>query len=268
VTTPAPTRVPILMYHEIAARTETRSRLAVRPDSFAAQVRTLHDDGFRTLTAHELASALASEEQRVPERAVVLTFDDGYADFHGQALPLLGEYGFSATVFVTTGWVAGVGVRPATPPLGRMLTWRQIEEASGCGMEFAAHSRTHPQLDRLSEPQLRDELTSSKAELEDRLGAPVTGLAYPFGYSNSKVREAARQLAYGYGCAVSNAMAGTGSDLFALPRLTVAESTTLAVFRQLVRGDNLGRIYLKDHAMTKGWALARRSMETVGRVRR
>ena len=268
MTTPAPVRVPILMYHEIAGRPETRSRLAVRPDSFAAQLRALHDDGFHTLTAHGLASALASGEQRVPERAVVLTFDDGYADFHSQALPLLGEYGFSATVFVTTGWVAGAGVRSATPPLGLMLSWSQIEEASRCGIEFAAHSRTHPQLDRLSEPKLRDELTSSKVELEDRLDAPVTGLAYPFGYSNSNVRKVARQLGYGYGCAVSNAMAGTGSDLFAIPRLTVAESTTVAVFRQLVHGEHLGRIYLKDHAMTKGWAVARRSMETVGRVRR
>jgi peptidoglycan/xylan/chitin deacetylase (PgdA/CDA1 family) len=256
------------MYHEIADRTETRSRLAVRPDSFAGQLRVLHDDGFRTLTAGELAGALASGEPRVPQRAVVLTFDDGYADFYGQALPLLGEYGFSATVFVTTGWVADAGVRPATPPLGPMLTWSQIEEASGRGIEFAAHSRTHPQLDRLSEPKLRDELTSSRLELEDRLGEPVTGLAYPFGYSNSRVREVARQLGYRYGCAVRNAMVGAGSDLFALPRLTVARSTTTAVFRQLVHGDNLGRIYLKDHAMTKGWAVARRSMETVGRVRR
>jgi peptidoglycan/xylan/chitin deacetylase (PgdA/CDA1 family) len=255
------------MYHEVASRTETKSRLAVEPDSFAAQLGSLYDDGFRTLTAHKLASALASGDQRLPDRPVVLTFDDGYADFHSRALPLLERYGFSATVFVTTGWVAEIGSRPATTPLGPMLSWSQIEEASRCGIEFAAHSRTHPQLDRLSEATLREELAASKAELEDRLGAPVTGLAYPFGYSNAKVREVARQLAYGYGCAVHNAMAGAGSDLFALPRLTVARSTPMSVFRQLVRGDNLRRIYLKDHAATKGWAVARRSM-AIGRARR
>ena len=268
MTTPAPARVPILMYHEIADCTETGAASPCVRTPLRRSSAFLHDDGFRTLTAHELATALASGEQRVPEGTVVLTFDDGYADFHSHALPLLGEYGFSATVFVTTGWVADAGVPPASPPLGPMLTWSQIDEACGRGIEFAAHSRTHPQLDRLSELQFRDELTSSKAEVEDRLGATVTGLAYPFGYSNSRVREAARELGYRYGCAVSNAMAGTGSDLFALPRLTVSKSTTMAVFRQLVHGDNLGRIYLKDRAMTKGWAVARRSMETVGRVRR
>jgi peptidoglycan/xylan/chitin deacetylase (PgdA/CDA1 family) len=268
MTTSVPSRVPILMYHEIATRTETKSRLAVDPASFAEQLGSLYEGGFHALTAREVASSLASEEPRLPERPVVITFDDGYADFHSRALPLLVEYGFAATVFVTTGWVAEIGGRPGTAPPGRMLSWSQIEEASGCGIEFAAHSHTHPQFDRLSEPTLQKELTDSKVELEDRLGVPVTGLAYPFGYSNNRVREVARQLAYGYGCAVRNAMAIAGSDLFALPRLTVARSTTLSVFRQLVQGNNLRRIYLKDHAMTKGWAVARRSMETVGRARK
>ena len=107
----------------------------------------------------------------------------------------------------------------------------------------------------------------SKLELEEHVGA-VSGLAYPFGYSNKKVREVARQLAYGYGCAVRNDTAGVGSDLFALPRLTVARSTSMSVFRQLVHGDNLRRIYLKDRALTKGWAVARRSLATVGRASR
>jgi peptidoglycan/xylan/chitin deacetylase (PgdA/CDA1 family) len=268
VTLPIAPRVPILMYHEIADRTDTKSRLAVEPASFAAQIGSLHDAGFHSLNACELASILASGERRLPERPVVLTFDDGYADFHARALPLLERYGFSATVFVTTGWVAEVGAPSAATPPGIMLSWRQIEEASAYGIEFAAHSHTHPQFDRLSEPMLQEELTRSKLEIEDRLGTPVTGLAYPFGYFNTAVQEVARRLAYGYGCAVRNAMADGGSDLFALPRLTVARSTTITAFRQLVRGDNLRRIYLKDHAMTKGWAVARRSMETVGRTRR
>jgi peptidoglycan/xylan/chitin deacetylase (PgdA/CDA1 family) len=184
-------------------------------------------------------------------------------------LPLLEGYGFSATVFVTTGWVADdVRGRSGTPAIGPMMNWSQIAEASRCGIEIAAHSRTHPQLDRLPEPAMREELATSKSELEDRLGIPVNGVAYPFGYSNAKVRDMARLTAYGYGCAVRNTMARAGCDLFALPRLTVARSTTMSVFRQLVTGSNLRRTYLKDHAMTKGWAVARRSMATVERARR
>jgi peptidoglycan/xylan/chitin deacetylase (PgdA/CDA1 family) len=264
MTSPHP-GIPILMYHEIAPDTETKSNLAVAPDAFAAQLDVLRDEGFETLTAHQLARGLASLDQWAPEKPVVLTFDDGFADFHSRALPLLAERGFTATVFVTTGWVAGAAGRPSASPLGRMLSWGQIEEASRRGIEFAAHSQTHPQLDRLAEPALRQELSVSKLELEDHVGA-VSGLAYPFGYSNKRVRDVARQLAYEYGCAVRNGMAGSSSDLFALPRLTVARSTSMSVFRQLVRGDNLRRIYLKDHALTKGWAVARRSLATVGRA--
>lgn len=261
-------RVPVLMYHEIAPRAETDSSLAVEPSSFAAQLRALHDGGFRTLTARELARAFTVGDEQLPDRPVVLTFDDGYADFHSRALPLLEQHGFSATVFVTTGWIADGGGEPAAAPLGPMLSWEQIEESSTCGIEFAAHSRTHAQLDRLSEPALREELWASKTELEDRLGAPVTGLAYPFGYSNATVRQFARRLGYGYGCAVRNAMAAGAADLFALPRLTVARSTTMSAFQQLVRGDRLRRIYLKERALTKGWAVARRSMAAIERTRR
>jgi len=81
--------VPVLMYHEIASATDTASRLAVPPDAFAAQLSYLHDHGFTPLTAGRLAAALASEGQGLPARPIVLTFDDGFADFHASALPLL-----------------------------------------------------------------------------------------------------------------------------------------------------------------------------------
>ena len=99
---PAKVRVPILMYHEIATREDTTSRLAVSPSSFAAQLKHLHEAGFTTLTVSGLVSALADDPARLPERPVVITFDDGFADFHSEALPLLRHYDFTATVFVTT----------------------------------------------------------------------------------------------------------------------------------------------------------------------
>lgn len=95
--------VPILMYHEIASPAETESNLSVSPDQFAAQLQYLHDAGYQTPTFTEAAAALAGGPGSLPSRSVVLTFDDGYADFHSQALPLLEKFGFTATVFVTTG---------------------------------------------------------------------------------------------------------------------------------------------------------------------
>lgn len=251
------------MYHEIAARHETSSRLAVSPDSFAAQLRHLKEAGFTTLTVSGLASALAGDPVRLPERPVLITFDDGFADFHREALPLLETYGFTATVFVTTGWIADAGAHAAGRRPGAMLSWSQIREAAAAGIEIGAHSHRHPQLDQISSDRLRDELTTSKALLEDGLGAAVPALAYPFGYSSARVRRVARETGYAHACAVSNARLGAGWDPFALPRLTIRQSTRLGTFDQIVHGQNESVIFLKDRVLTKGYAVVRRARAVV-----
>ncbi len=261
-----PHQVPILMYHEIAARTNTTSRLAVAPSTFAEQLTFLHDEGYRTLTAADLWQALSSPDHELPDNPVVLTFDDGYEDFHSQALPVLTRFGFTATVFTTTGWIQDAGRPPTVPRPGRMLSWSQVVEVADSGIEVAAHSHQHPKLDQIPPDQLREELTVSRAQLEDKLGSPVPGLAYPFGYSNAKVREAARGVGYTYACAVRNELLNEASDPMALPRLTVRQSTSMRTFSELVRGTNIGRIFLKDRALTKGWAVVRRSMAALPRV--
>ncbi len=259
--------VSILMYHEIAPRSETASRLAVSPEAWSAQLAFLADEGYQTVTAAELSAVFAGRGQ-LPDRSVVLTFDDGYADFHSRAMPLLDRYGFRATVFVTTGWVEDAGPLRSGHRPGKMLSWSQIAEAAQAGMEVAAHSHSHPKLDQLPHEALREELYASKAQLEDKLGSDVGGLAYPFGYSSAKVRQMAQDLGHDYACAVSNVVARNGSNAMALPRLTIRRSTGMLEFGQIVRGSGLRRIFLKDRMMTKGWAMVRRTRAAVGGMSR
>jgi len=263
----APPYVPILMYHEIATAADTKSHLAVPPDNFAAQLEYLHGAGYQTITFTAAARALAGAGQ-LPERAVVLTFDDGYADFHREALPLLDKYGFTATVFVTTGWIDDAGKYAAGPALGPMLSWSQIRELAAAGVEIGAHSHGHPQLDQIPARQLRDELNTPKDLLEEGIGAPVPSVAYPFGYSNAGVRQAVRAAGYQHACAVANATARPGADEFAVPRLTVRASTRPQTFERVVRGGQESTIYLKDHALTKGYALVRRTKAVIGGISR
>jgi peptidoglycan/xylan/chitin deacetylase (PgdA/CDA1 family) len=248
--------VPTLMYHEIAAAPRTTSRLAVAPEAFAAQLAYLDHHGFTTLTAGRLATALSGQETQSPERSVVLTFDDGFADFHETALPLLQRYGFTATVFVTTGWIRDARQRAGSPP-GRMLSWSQLAEAASAGIEIGAHSYQHPQLDQLGRHMLLGELADSKAALEDGLGMAVPGLAYPFGYSNASVRMAARDLGYSYACAVGNRHPGQEPDIFALPRLTIGRQTRLSAFGKIADCRILPLIYFRQRSLTKAWAAAR-----------
>jgi peptidoglycan/xylan/chitin deacetylase (PgdA/CDA1 family) len=255
VTAVSPARVPVLMYHEIAEVSEAGSRLAVSPAAFAAQLGYLRSAGFTAITASELSAGLAGDLGKLPDRPVVLTFDDGYADFHGRAMPLLDQYGCTATLFVTTGWVQDADMRLADP--GRMLNATQITEAAGAGVEIGAHTRRHPQLDQLPQRLVREELHASKQWLESKLGLPVPGLAYPFGYSSAKVREVAREAGYGYACGVGHRMASPASDLLELPRLTVRQATTMPAFRRLVDGHTTMRL-LEDRALTASWAGVRR----------
>jgi peptidoglycan/xylan/chitin deacetylase (PgdA/CDA1 family) len=254
--------VPILMYHQIAQRAETNSRLAVSPDAWAEQLAYLQGQGYKTITVADLSVVLSGRGE-LPDRAVVLTFDDGYEDFHRRALPFLDRYGFTATLFVTTGWIQDAGHLSAGRRPGQMLSWTQIREAAEAGIEIAAHGRLHLQLDQLPRKLLREELYTSRTQLEDKLGSPVTGLAYPFGYSNMKVRQVARDLGHDYACEVGNTMMRKDLDLLVLPRLTINRATSMVAFQQVVHGVNLQTIYFKDRILTKGWAIARRARAAV-----
>jgi peptidoglycan/xylan/chitin deacetylase (PgdA/CDA1 family) len=253
----APLRVPVLMYHEIADITATSSRFAVTPDAFAEQVAYLHDAGFTSVTAGALAEILAGGAGSLPERPVVLTFDDGYGDFYSQALPLLKQYGHTATVFQTTEWV---GVEHTKK---RMMNWQEIAEAAEAGIEIGAHTITHPQLDQLPEKELREELSGSKSLLEDRLGMAVPGLAYPYGYSSNRVRQVAREIGYAYAYAVDNAMTTSGADQFTLPRLTVKRTTTIESFRKMVNGHDTLTLR-RDRALTGAFSVVRRARAGLG----
>ncbi|XVQ13024.1 polysaccharide deacetylase family protein [Spirillospora sp. CA-255316] len=259
--------VPVLMYHSISDRPpRATAGLAVRPAAFADQMALLADEGFTPVSFSALAGGAAGVR-----RPIVITFDDGYADFHGAALPVLERHGFPATVFVTTGWLADAGPDAAGRPLAAMMAWPQVRESAASGIEIGAHSHGHPQLDQLPDAALADELARSRGLLEDRLGAAVTTMAYPYGYSSARVRRAVRTAGYGAACAVANRLAplppAAGGTL-AVPRLTVRASTTLATFARIADGTRIPLIFLGDRALTKGYAAVRRTRYGLRRVSR
>ncbi|WP_218001894.1 polysaccharide deacetylase family protein [Microtetraspora malaysiensis] len=254
------TRVPILMYHSVTDRPTPETRpLAVRPGDFADQLGYLRETGFTPLTVADLVASLHRTGPELPDRPVVITFDDGYADFHEEALPVLDRTGFPATLFLTSGWVADAGADAAGRPLDRTLSWGQAREAAEHGVEIAGHSHSHPQLDQIGDHELRQELRRNKGVIEDRLGRPVTTMAYPYGYSSARVRREVRRAGYWAACAVGNAVAADRHDELAIPRLTVSGGTTMARFALAVEGRGVPLIYLKERTLTKGYAVLRRT---------
>jgi peptidoglycan/xylan/chitin deacetylase (PgdA/CDA1 family) len=259
--------VPVLMYHSVRADAPPATRrLSVHPTAFAQQLDTLAENGCTTVTFAALGEALRTGRP-LAERSVVLTFDDGYADFHEQALPLLDRHGFTATVFVTTGWLDDAGEDAAGCPLDRMLSWGQVRECAQAGIEIGAHSHSHAQLDQVPVWELREELRRSKDLLQTRTGGEVTTLAYPFGYSSRRVREEVAASGYRTAAAVANALPDPGADLMAVPRLTVRRSTRLEAFARVSRGNAVARTYAVDRALTQGYAVVRRARYAWNRVR-
>jgi peptidoglycan/xylan/chitin deacetylase (PgdA/CDA1 family) len=228
--------VPMLMYHSIAIGSARRfRRFVVDPGEFAAQMDYLGAAGYRPVTAADLIARWASGRP-LPTRPVVLTFDDAYADFGSAALPVLRQHDFPATLFVPTAfagsharWNKGAGEADRA-----ILSWCALRDIATEGIEVAAHSHTHPQLDRLPPEVLSDEINRSRYLAEDNLSVAVQGFAYPYGYWNHAVRATVATAGFRYGCMVGNLMTAPGDDVLTLPRLTVNAGIGVTGFARLL----------------------------------
>ncbi len=173
----------ILFYHRVS---DDRDLLAVTPETFRRQMDMLADEGFAVLDL--MAAWEGLRTGGLPQRALVLNFDDGYLDFAIQAWPVLREYGFPATVFIAPGLVDGTARMSWYDEQPPLLSWEDIAALQREGVRFEPHTVTHPNLGELDDAAARREIVESKAVVEERLG--VTGLAfcYPGGRAGDRER--------------------------------------------------------------------------------
>ncbi|MEV1066668.1 polysaccharide deacetylase family protein [Streptomyces sp. NPDC050263] len=252
-------RVPILMYHSVAAEPNDATRtLSVAPEAFAEQLAVIAERGLTPLTTADLAARWRSGRP-LPGRPVLITFDDGYEGVHRHALPALAGHGFPATLFVSTGWIRGA--HDTGGGLDTMLDWRQVRELADAGVEIGGHSHTHPQLDQLDDDRLRAELTRCRDIVAGELGALPLSFAYPYGYSSRRVRTAVREHGFAQALAVGNSLARRAQGPFALRRVTVRRATDAAEFERLLDGRAIARTFARDRALTKGYAMVRRTRQ-------
>lgn len=229
--------VPVLMYHAVSTGRAARQFAAfvLDPSEFAAQMDYLEAGGYSPLTTADLSARRLSGEP-LPPRPVVLTFDDAYTDFHSASLPVLKKHGFPATIYVPTAYVGATAswMRSIGEGDRAILSWRALRDIAAEGIEVAAHSHTHPQLDRVPAQAAREEARRCRSLLEDNIGVPVEGFAYPFGYWNRAARAAVEAAGFRYACAVGELMTSPADDLLALPRLTVRAGSGVAGLARLL----------------------------------
>ncbi len=188
-------RLPVLMYHNVGPyQSGTAKGLTVSPELFRRQMRWLARRGYTGISAAQWIEWRETAKP-LPPKPVLLTFDDAYEDIVEYALPVVQELGFNATVFVITGYIGeSINWNPQITdgPFKLMRAW-QIQEWAERGIEFGAHTRTHPRLTTLDEARLEEEIVGSREDLARLLGKPVVSFAYPYGDHNERVQACARQ---------------------------------------------------------------------------
>jgi len=283
---------PILCYHKVDTRLELGvTRLG--PQTFRRQMERLARCGARTLGSRDLEELLARAEARAPAaphggsaaaepvppsapgagpsppRAVVLTFDDGYAGLARHAFPVLADLGLRALVFVVTDFVGRDNDWDVHYGWLRFrhLAWDELAHWRERGaIEVHSHSARHRRLTWLSDAAARDELGRSREAIAARLGAAPSALAYPFGAVDARIAGLARAAGYRLGFAGPGAPApGSGApDPLLLPRRPVYAWDAFA--KPLVlRGAPLGPAALAAARLANRLSVATAAIQRLGR---
>ncbi len=232
-----PARV-FLMYHELElpGRPLCQSepgyvRYIVSEKDFRAQMDSLRDQGYRGLNVSQAFSEPATS-------AVILTFDDGCETDLLTAAPILSDSNFSATFFITLGFLDKPGY----------LSRAQVRELSHRGFDIGCHSMTHPYLSDLEEKVLRLEIADAKDELEQIIGKAVSHFSCPGGRWDPRVAHVAKEAGYSTVCTSRVAANSPDTDPFCLGRVAMMRGTDLNTFQRICAGAGLWRMRMKDES--------------------
>ena len=222
----------ILFYHRV---TDERDDLAVTTPRFRAQMAFLAAEGYSVHGVVEGFELFSRNE--LPPRSLLLSFDDGYRDVQENALPVLAEHEFSATVFVVTGALEGTSSFAwyrRQPPL---MSWDDVVALDQMGtLRFEAHSITHSRLTDLATEAARSEIVGSKQTLEQRLGRPVEAFCYPGGIFGRRERDLAAEAGYRLAVSCDPGTNDAATDAFALHRQQIEARDRLIDFRAKLGG--------------------------------
>jgi peptidoglycan/xylan/chitin deacetylase (PgdA/CDA1 family) len=268
-------RIPVLIYHRVLPEylEDSNPIYTILPEQFASQMAFLREAGVKSLSLQEYAE-IARGLRRPPERSVLITFDDGYADNYSIAWPVATEYGMKINLFICTqlvgvprpmvmmpdgyitpsdsAWSREVGERVQShlkkfPRLWRPLTWEELAEMKSSGVELAFHSHSHRNLTLVTSEEIAADITTGSAIFEKHLGYRPQFFAYPYGgYEAYNFQVTATLERFGlkliFAAHLGRAKVPSAQTVF--QRISIYQEDNLAVFQRKVFGhyDWLGQI--------------------------
>ncbi len=208
----------ILLYHHVAE--DTPPSTSISPAVFTTHLNYLKDNGFTVIALDRMIDSLRSG-QALPEKSVVITFDDGYSSVYEVAFPLLQSFSYPFTAFVSTGFID-------RHQLGYM-DWDQIREMADAGVIIANHMVDHPYMldqQKGENPsqwlvRLREDILLAEQRIESETGQSFRYLAYPYGEYKPAIKSLINALGF-VGLAQNSGAIGVDSDFLALPRYPLA----------------------------------------------
>lgn len=235
-------RIVVLCYHSVHP---ARVRTSARPESFAQHLTWLKEHCTIVPFSEIVLQAARPDGRDRP--LVAITFDDGYADNYEYAFPVLHRFGVPATFFLTAGFIERDpltlerfrGFARGEAEGSRALTWSQVREMRRSGMQFGAHTYSHPNLARLERSAAEVELKRAKAVMEETLGERITMTAYPFGkpkrHFTAETMEIVSEVGYDCAAAITFQSVCASRSRYAVPRYYVA-GDSLSVLQEKIFG--------------------------------
>ncbi len=202
--------VLILNYHQV---TDTHySALTMHPKAFHTQMKYLKNNGYHPITTKQLDDYL-TKGMSLPDKPVLITFDDGYEDNYKYAYPILKEFNFPATIYM-------IGEAIDQP---RFLKTEQIKELLAYGIEIESHTYSHIPLNEAKPEELRKDLELLKATFLEKFGYEPKYIAYPRGFTSEENLKVIKQAGYRLGFTVNPGSVDLGEDLFNIQRTPIFE---------------------------------------------
>jgi len=219
-----PIEIPVLLYHVVKPNPDPTNPWQFSLAEFEKHMAYLKENGYRTLTMKQYFNILDGKAA-MPNKPILLTFDDNSNDFYPYVYPILQKYGMKATQFTVSDWVDG----------SWNMTSSEILTVMENGIDIQNHSVTHPFLASLSKEEQYSEINNATIELKELTGKTTNAFAYPYGNYNEETISVLQELGFKGAFKVGGGISTDQSDRFEIPRIMILQEHTLKDFIRMVK---------------------------------
>lgn len=219
--------VTVLGYHSINLDPNGKNPIAIDKERFRSHLQAIEDSGYTTLTMSQLNNYL-NNNQPIPPKSVVITFDDGYMDNYENAFPLLKEFNMNATIFIIPGMMDG----------NIYMSEKEVKELIDYGIDIQSHTLNHEELATISYDKQKEEITKAKALIEDITKKPVISIAYPYGSYNEDTIKITEEAGYNMAFTVERGYAKRNINKFKINRVLIDYTYGINDIKKVLKKSN------------------------------